>query len=106
MNTRAHVRRLRLHPGGYRLEETLTEERQVMISWKKNPATLGKLMIFGLLLASLLIATFSAGIAGAAVSPGRAFAWGDNSYGKLGNGLTGGAKNVPAAVSDSGVSRA
>jgi hypothetical protein len=45
-------------------------------------------------------------IAGAAESPGMAFAWGDNSYGKLGNGLTGGAKNVPAAVSDSGVSRA
>jgi alpha-tubulin suppressor-like RCC1 family protein len=57
-------------------------------------------MILGLLLASLLIATFSPDIAGAAESPGMAFAWGDNSYGKLGNGLTGGAENVPTAVSD------
>jgi alpha-tubulin suppressor-like RCC1 family protein len=36
-------------------------------------------------------------------SAGTAFCWGDNAYGNLGNGATGGTSNVPVAVSVAGV---
>ena len=68
----------------------------------KNKTAMSKVMALGLLLATLLVVALSVGPAGAAASPGKASAWGDNGYGQLGNGRSGAARNIPKAVSNIG----
>jgi alpha-tubulin suppressor-like RCC1 family protein len=52
------------------------------------------------LLAALLLMALSAASAGAAMAPGKAFAWGYDEKGQLGNGAAGPNTNVPRAVSN------
>ena len=68
----------------------------------KNAATMSKVMALGLLLATLVVVALSVAPARAAVTPGKVSAWGDNSYGQLGNGRSGAARNTPMAVSNLG----
>jgi alpha-tubulin suppressor-like RCC1 family protein len=73
-----------------------------MITTTKNMATIGKVMALGLMLATLLAMLLSSTPVGAAVPSGKAFAWGGNEYGELGNGTSGfGTEtNTPAVVSN------
>jgi hypothetical protein len=50
-----YSRRLRLHPGGYRVEETPTKERKEMITWTNNVAKVRKVKVLGLILVTLLV---------------------------------------------------
>ena len=52
------------------------------------------------MLAMLLAMVLSAAPAGAAVPLGKAFAWGHNFYGQLGNGANGADTDVPVAVNN------
>ena len=67
----------------------------------ENRATLGKVMALGLLLATLLAMALASAPAGAVVTSGKAFAWGDNYNGQLGNGTSGDGTDAttPTAVS-------
>ena len=73
-----------------------------MIHSTKNRATIVKLLALGLLLATLLAMALASAPAGAAVTSGKAFAWGNNSEGQLGNGTSGQGTdtNTPAGVSN------
>ena len=65
-----------------------------MITSIRNRTTIGNAMALGFLLATLL----SPAPAGAAVLSGKAFSWGYNSDGQLGNSNTGSPSKVPVAV--------
>ena len=71
-----------------------------MFTVTKHGATVGKAMVLGLLMATLLAIALSSVPAGAAVTSGKAFAWGYNEFGHLGNGThgLGTEKNLPGAV--------
>jgi len=71
-----------------------------MITSIQNRATIGKILAMGLLLSTLLAMAFSSGTAGAAVTSGKAFAWGYNTSGQLGNDTSGPGTDtkVPAVV--------
>ena len=71
-----------------------------MFTVTKHGATVGKAMVLGLLMATLLEIALSSVPAGAAVTSGKAFAWGYNEFGHLGNGThgLGTEKNLPGAV--------
>ena len=66
----------------------------------ENRAKMGKITVLGLLLAMLLLMALSSAPAGAVVTSGKAFAWGHNEFGQLGNGTHGldTGKNIPVAV--------
>jgi len=68
----------------------------------RNRATIVTVLAIGFLLATLLATVLSAGTADAAVSSGKAFAWGYNYNGELGNDTHGEGteKNTPVAVSN------
>jgi alpha-tubulin suppressor-like RCC1 family protein len=71
-----------------------------MITSIQNRATIGRVMAFGYLIATLLMAmVLSAAPTGAAVPSGKAFGWGTNDYGELDNG-TNDYSNLPVAVRD------
>ena len=59
-----------------------------------------KMRAIGVLLTALLVMALSAASVGAATSPGKAFAWGYDGEGQLGNGAAGPNTNVPGAVSN------
>ena len=65
-----------------------------------NNRKIGKTLAVGFPLATLLVMALSADPAGAAVTSAKAFSWGNNSYGQLGNGTYGPATatNTPGAV--------
>jgi regulator of chromosome condensation (RCC1) repeat-containing protein len=72
-----------------------------MITSIANRANIGKVIALGFLLAPLLAMVLSAAPpAGAAVSSGKAFSWGSNADGQLGNGTSGDGtdSDVPVAV--------
>ncbi len=74
-----------------------------MITSTQNRATIGKAIVLGFLLATLIAILLSAAApAGATVSSGKAFSWGFNSDGQLGNGTSGDGTdtNIPGAVKD------
>ncbi len=48
-----------------------------------------KMQALGVLLTALLVMALSAASAGAATAPGKAFAWGHDEEGQLGNGASG-----------------
>jgi len=66
----------------------------------QKTATIGKVLALGLLVAALLAMLLSMAAAGAATTSGKAFAWGYNEFGNLGNGASGAAADtdVPVAV--------
>ena len=59
-----------------------------------------KMWALGVLLTALLVMALSAASVGAATAPGKAFAWGYDKEGQLGNGAVGPNTNVPGAVSN------
>jgi alpha-tubulin suppressor-like RCC1 family protein len=69
-----------------------------MITSIQNRATIGKLVALGFLLATLMATLLSAPSAGAAMTSGKAYSWGDNSSGQLGNGSTSTSSNIPGVV--------
>ncbi len=69
-----------------------------MIYSTQNRATIGKVLALGLLLAVLLAMALSSTPAGAAVTSSKAYAWGDNYFGQLGNDASGTGTNIPGAV--------
>jgi alpha-tubulin suppressor-like RCC1 family protein len=75
-----------------------------MINSTRNRITIGRVLALDLLLVTLLVTLLatllSPAPAGAVVSSGKAFTWGDNYFGRLGNGTSGAdtGTNIPAAV--------
>jgi alpha-tubulin suppressor-like RCC1 family protein len=71
-----------------------------MISLTDYRASVGKVLAIGSLLATLHVVLLSPFPADGAVPSGKAYSWGDNSSGELGNGTSGPGtdKNVPGAV--------
>lgn len=71
-----------------------------MITSTENRATMSRVIALGFLLATLIAMLLSAAPAGAAAPSGKAFSWGYNDYGQLGNGTSGTDKNTLTAVSN------
>jgi alpha-tubulin suppressor-like RCC1 family protein len=73
-----------------------------MMTSTENRITKGKVVALGLLLTTLLAMALSSAPAGAAVTYGKASAWGYNEFGHLGNGThgLGTETNIPAAVNN------
>ena len=71
-----------------------------MITSIQNRATTGKLLALAVLLATILAMQLSTAPAGAAVTSGQAFAWGNDYYGQLGDGAAGPDTNLPGGVSN------
>ena len=73
-----------------------------MITTTQNGITIGKAVALGFLLAALIAMVLSAAApsAGTAEPSGKAFGWGTNDYGELGNGASGPNvySDVPVAV--------
>ncbi len=71
-----------------------------MIHSTEYRATIGRVLALGFLLATLMAMLLSAAPADAAAPSGKAFAWGANYYGQLGNGTSGAGtdRNTPGAV--------
>jgi len=69
-----------------------------LVDTAKHSASTAKVMAIGLLLTTLLAMAISPTPAGAAVTSGKAYDWGDNYFGQLGNGNTGTDSDVPVAV--------
>jgi alpha-tubulin suppressor-like RCC1 family protein len=87
-----------------------TSERQLRkakgtekaMSSTRHRTTVAKVIAIGLLLATLLAVLLSSATAGAAVTSTKAFSWGYNEFGQLGNGTHGAGTetNTPGAVSN------
>ena len=73
-----------------------------MITAIQNRTKIGKVMAVGLLLATLLTMALASAPAGAAVTSGKAYAWGYNGSGQLGNDTSGIGtdRSTPGAVSN------
>ena len=69
----------------------------MMISTQKT-ATIGKVLALGLLVATLLAMLLSMAPAGAAVTSAKAYSWGANYHGELGNDTSGTISDAPVAV--------
>ena len=73
-----------------------------MMTSTENRITKGKVVALSLLLTTLLAMALSSAPAGAAVTYGKASAWGYNEFGHLGNSThgLGTETNIPAAVNN------
>ena len=71
-----------------------------MITTTKSTTTVGKVVALGLLVGVLLATLLATTPADAAVTSGKAHAWGYNEFGQLGNGThgLGTDKSIPVAV--------
>jgi alpha-tubulin suppressor-like RCC1 family protein len=69
-----------------------------MVHSTQSRATVGRILALGLLLAALLVALVSTAPADAAVSSGKALAWGSNGEGQLGNNASGTNSSIPGLV--------